>query len=519
MPETAAISNEQPQEREMWSRRSVFILAAIGSAVGLGNIWRFPYVAYSNGGGAFIIPYLIALLSAGIPLLFLDYAIGHKFRGSPPLAFKRLHKRTESIGWWQVGICFVISVYYAVIVAWAIRYTFFSATQAWGDDAEAFFTKDFLKQSDATFGFDYVGGVAWPLILVWVGVIGILALGVQKGIGATARFFVPLLILLFLAVVVRALFLPGAVDGLNAFFTPDWSALGNTSVWIAAYGQIFFSLSVAFGIMVTYSSYLKRRTNLTGSGLVVGFSNSAFEMLAGIGVFAALGFMAFQQSAQVQDVVEGGIGLAFIAFPTIISEMPGGAVFGFLFFGSLMVAGFTSLISISQVVIAAVEDKLNLGTVRSTLLVGGASAAVSVALFPTTTGLNLLDVVDNFVNSFGIVTVALVSLVVVGVILRRLPALQVHMNAISSFKLGRLWQLSVGVLTPLVLGYMMISELIKTVRDGYGGLPDTLVVSAGWAVQGAIIVFAIALSLLPWRKYDQRVPEYKDADDTIGAAK
>ena len=505
-------------EREMWSRRSVFILAAIGSAVGLGNIWRFPYVAYTNGGGAFLIPYLIALLTAGIPLLFLDYAIGHKFRGSAPLAFKRLHKRAEGIGWWQVGICFVISVYYAVIIAWALRYAFFSLTKAWGDDAETFFINDFLKQSGATFSFDYVGGVAWPLILVWVGVIGILAFGVQKGIGATARFFVPVLILLFLAVVVRALFLPGATAGLDAFFSPDWSALTNSSVWIAAYGQIFFSLSVAFGIMVTYSSYLKRRTNLTGSGLVVGFSNSAFEMLAGIGVFAALGFMALEQGKEVSEVAGGGIGLAFIAFPTIISEMPGGPLFGFMFFGSLVFAGFTSLISITQVIISAVEDKLNLGTARSTLLVGGASAIVSVALFPTTTGLNLLDVVDHFVNSFGIVTVALVSVLTVGLILRRLPALQHHLNSVSSFRLGWLWQVFVGVLTPVVLGYMMISELIKVIQDGYGDLPTVLVSSAGWAVQGAIIVFAILLSLTPWRDIERRAPEFDDPIPT-GAVK
>ena len=145
--------------REVWSGRSVFILAAIGSAVGLGNIWRFPYIAYENGGGAFIVPYLVALLTAGIPLLFVDYAIGHKFRGSPPLAFHRLKRATESLGWWQVGICFVIGVYYAVIIAWALRYTFFSATRAWGDDAEAFFLQDFLQMdADATFGLDFVPG-------------------------------------------------------------------------------------------------------------------------------------------------------------------------------------------------------------------------------------------------------------------------------------------------------------------------------------------------------------------------
>ncbi len=128
--------HEAAHKREVWSGRSVFIMAAIGSAVGLGNIWRFPYIAYENGGGAFLIPYLVALLTAGIPLLFVDYAMGHKFRGSPPLAFRRLNRGSEFIGWWQVLICFVIGVYYAVIVAWAGCYTFFSITEAWGDNPE-----------------------------------------------------------------------------------------------------------------------------------------------------------------------------------------------------------------------------------------------------------------------------------------------------------------------------------------------------------------------------------------------
>ena len=118
--------------KEAFSGRTMFILAAIGSAVGLGNIWRFPYVAYENGGGAFIIPYLVALLTAGIPLLMLDYAIGHRYRGSAPLSFRRLHPKLETIGWWQLGICVVIAVYYALIIGWAMQYTVFSFTKAWG---------------------------------------------------------------------------------------------------------------------------------------------------------------------------------------------------------------------------------------------------------------------------------------------------------------------------------------------------------------------------------------------------
>ena len=148
------------QPRQVFNSQSAFIMAAIGSAVGLGNIWRFPYVAYENGGGAFILPYLIALLTVGIPFLFLDYSIGHKFRSSSPLNFRLLNRGTEPIGWVHVGIAFVIAIYYAVIIAWAICYTFFSINQTWGDDAETFFGSTFLQQSqEATFSLQPVTGV------------------------------------------------------------------------------------------------------------------------------------------------------------------------------------------------------------------------------------------------------------------------------------------------------------------------------------------------------------------------
>ena len=450
---------------------------------------------------AFLIPYLVALLTAGIPLLFVDYAMGHKFRGSPPLAFRRLSRGSEFIGWWQVLICFVIGVYYAVIVAWAGCYTFFSITEAWGDNPEGFFLEDFLHvDAESSFGLSFVPGVVWPLIIVWVATLVVLALGVQRGIGNANRIFVPLLVVLFGALVIQALLLDGAALGLDAFFTPNWEALTDTGVWIAAYAQIFFSLSVAFGIMLTYSSYLKRKTNLTGSGLVVGFSNSSFEVLAGIGVFSALGFMAQAQGVAVDEVVASGIGLAFIAFPTIVSQMPGGPIFGVLFFGSLVFAGFTSMISIIQVTVSAFQDKTGLGKVPAVLTIGGAAAIVSILLFPTTTGLNTLDVVDRFANQFGIVGVAFVAIVVIAWVLRRLPELRDHLNSVSSFKVGSVWQIFVGVVTPVVLGYMLFSEIRDRIDEGYGGLPDDLVMTFGWGVQAVVIVLAIAMSFIPWRR-------------------
>ena len=487
------------ERRGAFSSRRVFILAAIGSAVGLGNIWRFPYVAYENGGGAFLVPYLVALLTAGIPFLLLDYAIGHRHRGSAPLSFARLRRGTEGLGWWQVAICFVIAVYYAAVLAWALRYTLFSLDQAWGADPEAFFFGEFLQAGDVEVTADVVPGVLVPLALVWLAVLVVMALGVQRGIGVTSLFFIPVLVLAFAVLVVQALLLPGAGAGLDALFTPDWSALTSASVWAAAFGQIFFSLSVGFGIMITYASYVRRREDMVGSGLVVGFANSSFELLAGIGVFAALGFMAQASGAAVGEVASGGIGLAFIAFPTIISEAPAGALLGVLFFGSLVIAGITSLISVIEVVISAVRDKLETSRLTATLAVVVPVAVLSLVLFSTTSGIYVLDVVDHFVNQYGILVVALVSMLVVAWGLRALPTLGEHLNVHGRPRVGTGWRVLTSVVAPVGLAIVLVLALRDDLTAPYEGYPTWLLLIFGWLMAVALPLVGFLLARLKWR--------------------
>ena len=490
--------------REQWSGQLGFIVSAIGSAVGLGNIWRFPGVAYENGGGAFLIPYLIALVTAGIPILFLDYAIGHRFRGSAPTAFRRLGGRTgrwmESLGWFQVWICIIIAVYYAAVIAWAASYFVFSFDLRWGVDTQTFFVSEFLQTSDPGFSAQFVPAVLIPLVLVWVTVLAVLAGGIAKGVQRANIIFLPLLVVAFLILVVRALFLDGAMTGLDALFTPDFAALADPNVWIAAYSQIFFSLSVAFGIMITYSSYRNRKANVTAPALVVAFANSSFEIIAGIGVFATLGFFAFQQGVGV-DELEGitGVGLSFITFPAIVSQMPGGPLFGALFFGSLVMAGFTSLLSVLQVVSSAFQDKFSLSARQASLRVGTVLGVVSVLLFATTSGLVTLDTVDQWANNVGIVVSAIASTVLVMWVFRKGPELADHLNAVSTFRVGRVWQLLVGVLAPAVLLFMLIQRIIVLVTEGYEGYPLWYLAVAGWGTIGVILVGAIVFTVLPWR--------------------
>ncbi|MGB3258146.1 MAG: sodium-dependent transporter [Ornithinimicrobium sp.] len=492
-------TTETEQPRGSFSSRKVFIFAAIGSAVGLGNIWRFPYVAYENGGGAFIVPYLVALVTAGLPFLLMDYGIGHRYRGSAPLSFRRAHPRAEALGWWQVAICFVIAVYYAAVIAWAARYTFFSLDQAWGDDPEGFLFGEFLQAGDPGVSLDFVPGVAWPLVLVWVAVLIIMVLGVQKGIGRTSVVFIPVLMLTFLLLVISALFLPGAVDGLDALFAPQWDALMQTGVWVAAFGQIFFSLSVGFGVMITYASYVGRRTDMTGSGLVVGFANSGFELLAGIGVFAALGFMAGAAGTSVDEVATEGLGLAFVAFPAIISEAPAGTLIGVLFFGALVLAGVTSLISVLEVVISAVRDKFELSRVGASMAVGIPAALLSIVLLGTTSGVYVLDIVDHFINRFGILLVAVVSMLLLTWVFRRTAMVREHLNRDGSVPLGQWWSVLIGAITPLVLLFILANEVIDNLQTPYADYPAWMLGTLGWGLAGAVILLALVVSRVPWR--------------------
>ncbi|KGA95594.1 transporter [Alkalihalobacillus alcalophilus ATCC 27647 = CGMCC 1.3604] len=495
--------------REQWGTRAGFVLAAIGSAVGLGNIWRFPYVAYENGGGAFLIPYLFALLTAGIPLLIMEFTIGQKYRGSAPLSYARLNKKAEWIGWWQVAISFVISTFYAVIIAWAISYTYFSFRQTWGSNPTDFLLNDFLQIVDPGQLGSFVPTIFIPLLIVWVIALGVLFKGVKKGIEFANRIFIPLLVVMFLILVIRAVTLDGAMVGLDAFFKPNWEEIMNPAVWVAAYGQIFFSLSIGFAIMITYSSYLPRKSDLNNNAFITGFSNSSFEILAGIGVFAIIGFMATQQGTSVDEVAADGIALAFMVFPEIINSFPGlNGLFGALFFGSLVMAGLTSLVSIIETYVSALQDKFKITRTKAVAIGGGLSALISI-LYATQGGLWLLDTVDYFINHFGVALAGLVSVIAVAWFMRKLPDLQKHTNELSDFRVGLWWKICLGVITPLVLGFMLYQNLILNLTSNYEGYPTYFIIIAGWTVAILAIVIGFLFTIFKWKNN-------KNSSDDLG---
>lgn len=477
--------------RDQWGTRLGFILAAIGSAIGLGNIWRFPYVAASNGGGAFLFPYFFAIITAGIPILILEFTIGHKFKGGAPMALGKMNRRWEWLGWFQSGVAFFITVYYMAVVAWALSYVGFSVFQAWGTDTASFFFSNYLGLTESPWQF---GGFQWkvllPLLFVWAVNYYVLSKGVKKGIEKLNRILIPTLWITTAIIVIRGLTLPGALDGLNYLFTPQWDMIAQPKVWVAAYSQIFFSLSIGFAIMIAYSSYLPKKTDIVNSAFITACCNHGFELFAALGVFSILGFMAHAQGVAVADVAAQGVGLAFVVFPQAISTLPAMKGFiGVLFFITLFFAGLTSSISIIEAFLAGVMDKFNYSR-KKALNICTAVAFVISLIFATKSGLLVLDIVDYFVNNFGIVIGGLLEVILVGWLFD-LEGLRTHANRYSDFAIGRWWNYMIKFVTPVVLGYMTIQTLIENIRQPYGGYPLSSLVVMGWCVVAACAVLAL----------------------------
>lgn len=474
--------------REQWNSKLAFMLAAIGSAVGLGNLWRFPYIAATNGGGAFIFPYLFAIITAGIPILILEYTLGKTYRSGAPGTFARINRKFESLGWFQVAISFLITVYYFAIVVWVLCYIGYSFTLKWGDDSTTFFVSDVLQatsSADGTGGLNV--GLLLPFFIVWAIVAFIMYRGINKGIDIACKICLPILLLCTLVIVIRGVTLPGAIDGLSYMFTPDWSKIAIPGVWVAAYGQVFFSLSIAFAIMISYASYLPKKEDVVNTAFLTACTNHGFEIFAGIGIFSIIGYMAYAQGVGVEEVAAGGIGLAFMVFPTAISTLPAlNGLFGVLFFVSLFTAGITSLISIIQAVISGVQDKWELSHNKATTMVLVPAFIVSF-IFITKSGLDYLDFADYIANSFGIVLAGVLEVFLIGWCFKP-EKLRAEANLTSNFHIGQWWTWCLRVVTVLVLGYTFITTMITFFKEGYGGYQTWI----GWVC----IIFLVGVAIV-----------------------
>ncbi|XP_070185337.1 sodium- and chloride-dependent glycine transporter 1-like [Littorina saxatilis] len=452
-----------PEERVQWGRQAEFILTLVGYAVGLGNVWRFPYLCYRNGGGAFLIPYVICLIFMGIPLFALEISFG-QFVAKGPISCWDVNPLAKGVGFASLVVSCILMVYYSVIIAWALRFLIASLTSSlpWEScdscdcllysvnqseiedydnflynnsyglnctgvnliaqepvsPSEIFFNDKVLRVSkDIT----ETGSVQWELLLCNMACFAIVFAVLYKGItslGKVVYFTATFPYVLLTILLIRGSLLEGAGEGIKFYLTPRWERLGDAQVWSDAAVQIFFSLSCCSGGLIAMASYNNFRNNVIRDSLLVPIINCATSFYAGFVVFATLGYMAHVKQTSVDDVTTGGPGLAFVVYPEAIAQMPVSPLWAILFFVMLCILGFSSQFSTVETVITAFIDEYphHLNSRRRVVIFRVAVCAVAFLLglpMITQSGSYLLDLVDGALLGFPMLTVGLLELLVI----------------------------------------------------------------------------------------------------------
>ncbi len=356
------MNNIQTPGRGSFGSKFGIIAAAAGSAIGLGNIWRFPYVLGENGGGAFLLIYIGFILAIGIPVMVSEFAIGRSARSNPYGAFRKL---APGKPWFIIGIlgifaAFMILAFYGAVGGWTLEYLYKSVL---GDFRGK--TPDEINALFSQFRGDSFRTVLWQVVFMGLTFLIVMA-GIEKGIEKYNKILMPLLLLILITIAIRSVTLPGAKNGLVFLFKPDFTKL-NAGVIFAALGQAFFSLSIGMGALITYGSYINKNDNLGNSAFIVSLSDTFIAVLAGIAIFPAV--FAFGLKPQA------GTGLVFQALPNIFQQMHGGYYISILFFILLTVAALTSAISLLEVVVATFVEELNLSRHKASMI-----AAVLITL-------------------------------------------------------------------------------------------------------------------------------------------
>jgi SNF family Na+-dependent transporter len=373
------VSFQEPV-KEQWGTRIGLVLAMAGNAVGLGNFLRFPVQAAQNGGGTFMIPYFISFLLLGIPMMWIEWGVGRYGgqygHGSVPGMFDvltdRRRKWAKYLGILGVVMPLVVFIYYTYVASWMLGFSFFSITGRYfglGDDVQAraegvrTFLSDYQNIYDSTSAPGWLPVLFFGLTMVFLG--WVLARGISGGIEKLALYGVPLLFLFAIVLLVRILTLPPAAaapsDGLNFIWSPDWQSLGNARVWVAAAGQMFFTLSVGMGIIQTYASYLKKKDDVTLTGLSTAATNAFAEVVLGGTLAIPAAVVFFGVAGATAIATSGSFDLGIVAMGTVFGEMAGSQFWAFMWFFLLFIAGITSCVALASPTMAFLQEHRQFG--------------------------------------------------------------------------------------------------------------------------------------------------------------
>ncbi len=475
-------------QQGQWDSSLSFILAMIGAAVGLGNIWRFSYVLYSNGGGSFFIPYLVAIAIMGIPFLILEYGVGFSFKDSFSNIMKRINPKFEIVAWILVLFVFVVTIYYMVILGWDLVYLASSFKFNWGTDAAAYFVNKVGGSSNLSDASFLLIPTTIAVLFLWIVLWYISHKNVDEGIGKVSKVLIPALFLIMACIIIYALTLPGAGVGIDALLSPDWSKLLDVNIWLAAFAQIIFSLSMGQAIALIYASYLPENSKLIDNVLIVVASNSLFEICTAFGVFSILGYMSVTAGTPMVQLVTEGTGLVFIVFPMIFNIMgPIGRILAPLLFLSILFAGITSALGFLEPMLSTTSSKLGWSRRKTATILCIIGCIFSLIL---TSGISsyLVGIIDSFVNQFGILILIGIQCIIFGWFYgvdKIIPVL----NEVSTFKVGKTWTFIIKYLLPCVLIIIWAVGILKLFTSA-----KSFEIMVDLAILILVMVFAVILT-------------------------
>jgi len=441
-----------------WSSRFAFLMASVGFAVGLGNIWRFPYVTGENGGAAFVLVYLACAFGIGVPILMAELLIGRRGQGSPPSAMANVASQSgKSQQWKWVGgmgllAAYTIEIVYAVVVGWVLWYLFKAITTGFAGVDATVANAEFASVLDNNLGM-----LAWTLVgLAITGAI--IYAGVQNGIERAVNIMMPLMFLLLVGLAAYNYFAGGFDQAVAWLFTPDFSKIGFGTV-LAAIGQAFFSIGVGMAGMMVYGSYLPKSISITHSVLIIVVADTGVALLAGLVIFPAVFHHGLDPAA--------GAGLIFQTLPVAFAQMPGGYVFSVLFFLILSVAGITSMVGLVESVNAWVEERFNISRHKSAVLVVGSIAMFSILSIMSYNvmgelnmgGMNFNDVMDYFSTKILLPLGGLLIAVFAGWIVKK-EATRDELTSLNGLAY-EVWHFLIRFVVPPAVGVILVMGIMS----------------------------------------------------------
>ena len=431
-----------------------FVFAAAGSAVGLGNLWRFPYLAAQYGGGIFLLVYLILAVTFGFALLTAEIAIGRKTKLSPVLAYKKLNKKFSFLGYIATLVPIIIIPYYCVIGGWVTKYVTVYAQGLVAPVAKDGYFSDFIGHPIAPLVF---------FLIFMLLSIAVIMLGVKKGIEKLSKFLMPLLIVLTIGIAIYALTLPNAMEGVKYYLIPDFSKFSIMTV-AGALGQLFYSMSLAMGIMVTYGSYTRDDVNLTKSVNRIEFFDTLVALLAGLTIIPAVYIFSGEEGLSSQ-----GAGLMFMTLPKVFQQMPGGNIIALLFFVLVFFAAITSSISVMEAIVSSLMDKFHLKRIPCCLIVIGICLLLGI---PSSLGnglwanikilgMDFLTFFDYISNSILMPIVAFCTCILVGWVIK--PKALTDEVTKNGEKFGRkkLFNVMIKYVAPICLLFIFVTGILS----------------------------------------------------------